>query len=190
MSKSVKIAVVIGISIVIGVVGYQFYETSYIVSSPEEYKKSIGTQSVSHVVYPDNPQMLGPLQINKDKYLLGENVYVILRNLMPMDNGEVLIFTPNGVLYDVWEFDGSKKDYMKKYFKPQLLMSKDLCEKEDLVGKWTIMFRGYEEQTLNFEMLGDILPNQEMHFKGCQIAYELDPTSNDLGISPDKPLPP
>ena len=42
-------------------------------------KKSVGTQSVAHVVYPDNPQILGPLQINKDKYLLGENVYVIYK---------------------------------------------------------------------------------------------------------------
>ena len=42
--------------------------------SVEEYYEKGG--KVAHVVYPDNPQILGPLQINKDKYLLGENVYV------------------------------------------------------------------------------------------------------------------
>ena len=45
--------------------------------SVEEYYEKGG--KVSHVVYPDNPQILGPLQINKDKYLLGENVYVIIK---------------------------------------------------------------------------------------------------------------
>ena len=180
MNKSTGIAVVVGIAIVVSVIGFQLYDTSYKVSSPEEYKKSIGTESVAHVVYPDNPQMLGPLQINKDKYLLGENVYVILKDLMPMDKGSVLFYTPGGVLYEEWEFNGSERDFQKKYFKPQLLKGKNLCEKEDLVGTWTVMFRSYEETTLNFEMLSDILPNQEHQFEGCQIAYEIDIT---------KPLP-
>ena len=180
MNKGVKVAVVVGITIVIGVIAFQIYETSYIVSSPEEYKASIGTGSVAHVVYPDNPQVLGPLQINKDKYLLGENVYVVLKNLMPMDKGSILFFTPGGILYDEWEFDGSQRDFYKKYFKPQLLKGKNLCDKEDLVGDWTVMFRGYEEMTLKFEMLDKVLPNQEHQFEGCQIAYEIDLT---------KPLP-
>ncbi len=87
MNKNVGIAVATGIAIIIGVIGFQIYDTTYQVSTPEEYKKSIGTQSVSHVVYPDNPQLLGPLQINKDKYLLGENVYVVLKDLRPQDMG-------------------------------------------------------------------------------------------------------
>ena len=176
MNKSTGIAVVVGIAIVVSVIGFQLYDTSYKVSSPEEYKKSIGTESVAHVVYPDNPQMLGPLQINKDKYLLGENVYVILKDLMPMDKGSVLFYTPGGVLYEEWEFNGSERDFQKKYFKPQLLKGKNLCEKEDLVGTWTVMFRSYEETTLNFEMLSDTLPNQEHQFEKCQIAYEMDIT--------------
>ena len=37
-------------------------------------------------------------------------------------------------------FDGEVRDFQKKYFKPSLLKSKNLCEKEDLVGTWTVMF--------------------------------------------------
>ena len=177
MNKSVSIAVIAGIVIVVGIIAFQFYQTSYIVSTPEEYKDSMGKQNVAHVVYPDNPQILGPLQINKDKYLLGENIYVILKDLMPMDKGAVLFFTPNGVLYDEWEFNGSKNEFMKKYFKPQLLKGKNLCDKEDLVGIWTVMFRGYESATLNFEMLNRVLPNQEYQFEECQVAYEIDITN-------------
>ena len=174
MNRNVGIATAVGIAIVIGVIGFQVNDTMHHVSTPEEYKKSMGTQSVAHVVYPDNPQLLGPLQINKDKYLLGENVFVVLKGLMPKDVGSVLFITPGGKIYDEWGFNGGERDFQKKYFKPQLLKSKNLCEKEMLIGEWTVMFKGYDMAVLNFEMLPDILPNQENQFLDCEIAYEID----------------
>ena len=81
MKKSVGIATGIGISIIIGVIIFQISETMWEQVSIEEYYEKGG--KVAGVVYPDNPQILGPLQINKDKYLLGENVYVILKDLRP-----------------------------------------------------------------------------------------------------------
>ena len=114
MNKNVGIATAAGIAIIIGVVAFQINETTYQVSSPEEYKKSVGTQSVSHVVYPDNPQILGPLQINKDKYLLGENVYVVLKDLRPQDKGTILLLTPENKVYLEWGFDGSVREFQKK----------------------------------------------------------------------------
>ena len=195
MNKNVGIATAVGIAIIIGVIVFQINDTAHHVSTPEEYKKSIGTQSVSHVVYPDNPQILGPLQINKEKYLLGENVYVIITNLRPMDQGTVEFFTPNGVLYDTMGFNGAEREFQKKYFKPSLIKSKNLCDKEDIIGQWTVQFRDYEMSKLYFEMLPDILPNQESHFVGCEVAYVLDPTTegelapNEVipGQVPDKP---
>ena len=174
MNKSVLIATVAGVAIIIGVIGFQINETIYKVTSPEDYKKSMGTQSVAHVVYPDNPQILGPLQINKDKYLLGENIYIILKDVGPNDKGAIEFYTPGGVLYDTMGFNGMEKDFFKKYFKPQLLKSKSLCEKEDLVGEWTVMFKGYDMAKLHFEMLIDVLPGQEHQFLGCDVAYEID----------------
>ena len=178
MNKNVGIATAVGIAIIIGVIVFQINDTTYKVSSPEEYKKSVGmgSQSVAHVVHPDNPQILGPLQINKDKYLLGENVYVILKDLRPQDKGSVQFFTPGGILYDEMGFNGENRDFQKKYFKPGLLKSKNLCEKKDLIGTWTVMFEGYEQAKLYFEMTPDILPNQESHFVECEVAYVLDPT--------------
>jgi hypothetical protein len=173
MNRNVGIATAIGIAIIIGVIGFQINETTHHVSTPEEYKEAIGTGSIAHVVYPDNPQILGPLQINKDKYLLGENIYVILKDLRPQDKGTVQFFTPNGVLYDTMGFNGEEREFQKKYFKPQLLKSKNLCEKEDLVGEWTVMFKGYDMAKLYFEMLPYALPNQESHFEGCEVAYEI-----------------
>ena len=176
MNKNVLIATIAGVVIIIGVIGFQIEDTIYRVSTPEEYKKSMGTQSVAHVVYPDNPQLLGPLQINKDKYLLGENVFVILKDLRPSDKGAVIFLTPEKKVYDEWGFDGSNREFQKKYFKPQLLKSKNLCEKEQLIGEWTVMFRDYEMSKLYFEVLPDILPNTESHFEDCEVAYEIDIT--------------
>ena len=175
MNKFVGIATGVGIVVIIGVIGFQIYDTSYIVSSPEEYKKSMGKQTVAHVVYPDNPQVLGPLQINKDKYLLGENIFVFLKDLRPMDKGAVQFFTPEGILFNEMGFDGKEREFQKKYFKPQLLKSKDLCEKEQLIGTWTVMFRGYDEFKLYFDVLPDILPGEESYFVKCEVAYIVNP---------------
>ena len=174
MKKSVGIATGVGIAIIVGVIIFQLSETMWFTSSVDEYYEKDG--KVASVVYPDNPQFLGPLQINKDKYLLGENVYMILKDLMPRDKGAVLIYTPDGVLYEEWKFDGNEREFQKKYFKPQLLKGKNLCDKEDLVGTWTVMFRSYNEMTLEFEILDRTLPNQENQFVECEIAYEIDIT--------------
>ena len=187
MKKSMGIATGIGIAIIIGVIVFQVNETMWDQVTVEEYYDKDG--KVASVVYPDNPQILGPLQINKDKYLLGEHVYVIISNLMPGDKGTVQFFTPEGKLYEEIGFNGEIRDYQKKYFKPQLLKSKNLCDKEQLIGTWTVMFKGYERAKLDFEILPDILPNQESHFEECSVAYVVDPTSSNDMVDPSKALP-
>ena len=175
MNKNVGIATGIGIAVIIGVIIFQINETMWEQVSVEEYYEKGGR--VAGVVYPDNPQILGPLQINKDKYLLGENVYVILKNLRPGDQGSILFITPKNVIYDEWGFNGNERESQKKYFKPQLLKGKNLCEKEDLVGEWTVVFKGYEMSKLYFEVLADSLPNQEWQFEECDVAYKIDITA-------------
>ena len=172
MNKNVGIATGIGIAIIVGIIIFQVNETAWQQVSVEEYYEKDG--KVPGVVYPDNPQILGPLQINKDKYLLGENIYVIIKDLRPQDKGHVDFYSPDGILYDTIAFNGSEKDYIKKYFKPQLLKSKDMCVKEKLIGEWHVMFRGYDMAKIYFELLPDILPNQEFQFQECAISYEMD----------------
>tara|TARA_B100001758_G_scaffold197111_1_gene175080 strand:+ start:50 stop:580 length:531 start_codon:yes stop_codon:yes gene_type:complete len=174
MKKNVGIATGVGIAIIAGVILFQVNQTMWQQVSVEEYYEKDG--KVAGVVYPDNPQILGPLQINKDKYLLGENVYAFIKDLRPQDKGTVLFLTPDNKIYLEWGFDGSDRNFQKKYFKPQLLKSKDLCEKEQLVGEWTVMFKGYDMTTISFEVLSDVLPNQEYQFKECEVAYEIDIT--------------
>ena len=51
------------------------------------------------------------------------------------------------------------------------------------------MFKGYERAKLDFEMLPDILPNQESHFEECSVSYVVDPTSSNDMVDPSKALP-
>ena len=172
MNKKVGIAAGIGIAIVIGVIIFQVNQTMWQQVSVEEYYEKGGR--VAGVVYPDNPQILGPLQINKDKYLLGENVFVSISNLRPHDMGAVQFITPTGIIYDEWGFNGMERESQKKYFKPQLLKSKNICEKEKLIGEWTVLFKGYDEAKIFFEITPVILPNMEYQYVDCQVAYEID----------------
>ena len=174
MKKNVAIATGIGIAIIIGVIIFQVEQTLWQQVSVDEFYEKSG--KVAHVVYPDNPQILGPLKINKDKYLLGENVFASLSNLKPGDVGSVLFITPTGILFEEWGFNGNEREFQKKYFKPQLLKSKNICEKEKLIGQWSVMFKGYEEQKIYFEMTPNILPNMESQYVDCGIAYEIDIT--------------
>ena len=174
MKKNVGVATGIGIAIIVTVILFQVNQTMWQQVSVEEYYEKGG--KVPGVVYPDNPQFLGPLQINKDKYLLGENVYVVVKDLRPQDKGTVLFLTPENEIYLEWGFNGNDRDFQKKYFKPQLLKSKNLCEKEQLVGEWTVMFKDYDMAKIYFEVLPDVLPNQENHFVECEVSYEVDIT--------------
>ena len=172
MNRNVGIATGIGIAIIVGVIIYQVDQTLWQQVSVDEYYEKGG--KVAHVVYPDNLQVLGPLQINKDKYLLGENIFASISNLRPQDVGSVQFITPTGIVYEEWGFNGMERESQKKYFKPQLLKSKNICEKEKLIGEWTVMFKGYDMQKIHFEMTPDILPNMEYQFVECGVAYEID----------------
>tara|TARA_Y100000590_G_scaffold248859_1_gene279624 strand:- start:4619 stop:5149 length:531 start_codon:yes stop_codon:yes gene_type:complete len=172
MNKINVIAISVGIAVIIGVIIFQINSTNWEQVSVDEYYEKGG--KVTSVVYPENPQILGPLQINKDKYLLGENVFMTLKNLQPGDKGTILVLTPDGKNYLRWGFDGIERDFQKKYFKPQLLKAKNLCDRDQLVGQWTAMFEGYDMATLNFELVDQTLPNMEWQFEECEIAYEID----------------
>ena len=175
MNRNVGIATGIGIAIIVGAIIFQMNQTIWQQASVDEYYEKDG--KVAHVVYPDNPQLLGPLQINKDKYLLGENIFVTLGDLRPQDMGAIQFITPTGIIYDEWGFNGMERESQKKYFKPQLLKSKNICEKEKLIGQWTVMFKGYDEAQLHFEITPNILPNMEHQYVDCAVAYEIDITN-------------
>jgi len=167
MVQKFLIAVIAGLVIIGAVIAFQIDQTTWKKSSTEEYYEKMGTQSVSHVVYPDNPQILYGLQINKDKYVLGENIFVIIRDV-PMQLRDKIIFeTPGGIEYHTIEVDGNKYTSGKEYFRPQLLLSKQLCEKDMLIGQWKAFFKSNPGEFISFEITNEILPRNESYYEGC-----------------------
>ncbi len=181
MEKILTISIIVGIIIVVGVIGFQLNETMWQRTTTQDYYEEdcgVGCE-VKHVVYPDNPQMLYGLKINKDRYLLGENVYVTITEI-PMElKTRVLFYTPSGVQFYEINIDGERNSGFKQYFKPQLLKNRNLCDVNDLIGQWTVMFENNPYERLNFEMTGEYLPEQEKHYDpitcGQSIQLPLNP---------------
>jgi len=177
MQKNTLVAVIVGIVVIVGVIGYQLNETAWNRTPTQEfYEQDCGEGcDVSHVVHPENPQNLYGLQINKDKYLLGENIFVKVSNI-PMElKTQVIFYTPNGKQFYEIPIDGEKTSGLKQYFKPQLLANRGLCNVDELIGLWTVMFENNPQEVLKFEMTGEYLPNNEKFYlpETCGISKQI-----------------
>ena len=60
----------------------------------------------------------GPLGVTQYEHRLGDNVFVVMRGLQPNERGTVGIFTPQGVMFKSFEYDGSLKPNFNYYFYP------------------------------------------------------------------------
>jgi hypothetical protein len=181
MNKSVGIAVAVGIAIIIGVIGFQIYDTSYQRSTAEEYYED--QLKVKNVVHPENPQFLHGLKINKDKYLVGEKIFFSVQGIPMGLKDAVSFYTPEGILFIQYPFDGNEKTNFKHYWKPSLNKRLNICDVEQLVGEWTVLFAGLPNEKLHFEVTNEILPGFEKYYATCdEQALEM-PIMIDPSIS-------
>ena len=172
MKKSVGIAVVLGIAVIIGVIGFQIYDTTYQRSTVEEYYED--RSSVKNLVYQENPQFLHGLKINKDKYLVGEKIFFSVQGIPMGLKDAVNFYTPEGILFIKYPFDGNEKTNFKHYWKPSLTKRLDLCNVEQLVGEWTVLFDGLPNEKLHFQVTDEILPGSEEYYVTCdEVALEV-----------------
>ena len=170
MNKNVGIAATVGIVIVITAITFQIYEPFNERSTIEEYyedKSHNDDTNIKSVVYPENQQVLYGLIITKDKYLLGENVFMRVNNIPMQLIDSIQFYTPNNVLYLSLPFDGTEKSSFKHYFRPSLLKQLDLCDKEDLIGEWTVKFASLPSDELHFQVMNEILPHSEKYYETC-----------------------
>ena len=181
MNKSVGIAVAVGIVIIIGVIGFQIYDTTYQKSTVEEYHKD--QVGIKNVVYQENPQFLHGLKINKDKYLVGEKIFFSVQGIPMGLKDAVSFYTPEGILFVQYPFDGNEKTNFKHYWKPSLSKRLDICDVEQLVGEWTVLFAGLPDEKLHFQVTNEILPGFEEYYVTCnEQALEM-PLMTDPSIS-------
>jgi len=55
-------------------------------------------------------------------------------------------------------FDGDEKSTSNTYFSPQISKTRGICSVDDLMGKWSLVFRGTNYPNLDFEITERILP--------------------------------
>ena len=146
MNKKIAVGAGIIIAIIIGIVAYQMETENRI--------------QEGHVTYPDNKQTVGSLTINKDKYMIGEVIFINME-LNPLENGQVEFYNEDGNLYFKFKFNGSVDPSPNIYFRPLLESRYSICTVDDLVGTWTGKISGV---TLNDKRTGLTIEPREIQF--------------------------
>ncbi len=166
MKKS-TISIIIGVAIAI-VLGI----TAVGMLSDELIIKNILTDVPSNVEIPGlgHPDALtsGPLTITKYEYKITENIFMIISGLEKNDKGNIRIFMPDGRLYKTIEYDGLQKESFNQYFKPDTSATRKICEQEELVGRWAVVFDNNAYPPLVFEIINEHLEGPDIRLpKSC-----------------------
>ena len=97
----------------------------------------------------------GPFTIDKEKYRLGDNVYMVISGLKPTDTGKMVIYDPKGGTFSQVQFNGTTKSDWNYYFKPNTVRIEKLCTPQDLIGNWTIAFLGTSYRSITFQVINE-----------------------------------
>ena len=105
---------------------------------------------------PKEWQSSGPFQIDRNKYAIGEKIFMIVEGLEFGEKGQIDIMRPlNATHQFVWDsipFDGAKKSEFNFYFEPKIEKYSVFCSIDDIMGKWSLIFRGTNYPNLDFEI--------------------------------------
>lgn len=111
----------------------------------------------------------GPFQIDRSEYVLGEKIFLIIGGLEQNDKGQVAFLRPHNdthnKVYQTIPFDGSKKNMFNYYVEPDLSKNNGICSTDDIIGDWTVVFRGTNYENLKFKIINQTLPGEEEHYK-------------------------
>ena len=110
-------------------------------------------------------QTSGPFQIDRFKYLIGEKIFLVIGDLGLDEKGQIAFLRPMNMTHvAVWQtisFDGTKKPAFNFYTQPVLSRELKICTVDDLIGEWTVVFRGTDYPNLKFKIINEILPGDE-----------------------------
>ena len=155
-----------------------FEETEYTLkNSDEDILKEIDQKyadiekkslSDEYELLPREWQSSGPFSIDRKEYGLGEKIFLIIEGLNFNEKGKISILRPlNQTHYSVWQtyaFDGSVTESFNIYFEPKLQKIFKICDKEDLLGDWVMVFQNTNYENLRFRIVDKIVPGDEEKF--------------------------
>jgi len=105
----------------------------------------------------------GPFQIDRNEYAIGEKIFIRIGGLQIGEKGQIAVMRPlNSTHYTVYltiPFDEEKKSAFNYYLEPQISKMRNICSTDDLIGKWTLVFRGTNYSNLNFEINEKVVPS-------------------------------
>ena len=104
----------------------------------------------------------GPLGVTKYQHRLGDDVFLVMRNLQPNDKDTIHIYTPKGVEFKTFSYSGAIKSNFNQYFYPDTFAPSNICTPEDLIGIWRIVFEDGSHPTLEFEMTDEWIGGAEV----------------------------
>ena len=111
----------------------------------------------------------GPFQIDRSEYVLGEKIFLVIGGLQQNEKGQIAFLRPHNdthnKVYQTIPFDGSKKNTFNYYIEPDLSKVNGICSTEDILGEWTVVFRGTNYENLKFKVINQTLPGEEENYK-------------------------
>ena len=179
--KGSQIAIIVGAVGIVAIVSVLLvsYETSSVIKVEDVFDKEIKpieipeiqekldaiqrqTNETNYKPLPRDWQTSGPFQIDRSEYAIGEKIFIRIGGLGFDEKGQVAVLRPlNATYYSVYltiPFDGTQKSGFNYYLEPQLSKTRGLCTIDDIMGKWTLVFRGTNYTNLNFEITERVLP--------------------------------
>ena len=84
---------------------------------------------------------------------------------------QAVFYTPTGKQFYEINIDGDKTSGFKQYFKPQLLKNRNICDVNELIGTWTVMFSNNPYDKLYFTLTNEYLPNNEKYYDSATCGY-------------------
>jgi len=115
----------------------------------------------------NNPQGItsGPFSIDKERYRLGDYIFMVVTGLQPSDAGKMVVYDPKGGTFTQVPFNGTMKSDWNYMFKPATLASEKLCTPQDLVGNWSIVFQGTSYKAITFQVINEWVQGSQAEIK-------------------------
>ncbi len=111
----------------------------------------------------------GPFQIDRDKYDLGEKIFLVIEGLKPEEKGQIAFLrqlnSTHLSVYQTIPFDGEQKNQFNYYMQPKLSISKGICSADDISGNWAVVFRGTDYNSISFEITDEIIQSDSENYQ-------------------------
>ena len=141
--------------------------------SPEiqERLDEIEKQNLENEYKPKDREWItsGPFQIDRSEYVLGEKIFVNIKNTHVQNLKGQMAFVKIVNNTHVYEYKKIPFDFSKPqqnfYLAFNLNLARGICTYDVFPGNWEVIFRGTNVPSLEFKVLDQIIPGMEENYK-------------------------